>query len=159
MNIVKLLEQHGQNIMKRIIAVIFSVLSFSTHAAVVGAGDLRWEKFFENENRTMKYSLDSVSTYARRYEADVWIYTEFKQPVFGKFTENADNEQVKVKYIFQRLIMFCDKNTYTQTELFAFRWDDEANVGHLMTNENYNIKARSPMETLRGIVCNMKRMY
>jgi hypothetical protein len=144
--------------MKKIIALFVLLISMSAQAAVVGAGELTWETFFENNNRVLKYSLNSVRSYNRSYRVDVWMFTEFKQPVSGTATTNYDGENVRVKKIFQHLIMNCDDNSYTQTEFFAFRWEDEANVGHLMTNETYGIKGGSPMEQLKGIVCNMSRM-
>ena len=143
-----------------LVTLLMIVLIFAvgrTEAAVVGAGDLRWEVFHEDQQRIIKYNRDSVTTFPRNYTAEVWMYTKFKKPVKGKMTENEDGEQVEVKFIFQRLIFDCNDVTYTQKEFLVFRWSDEAKVGHLQTNEVYQIVSNSPMDKLRGIVCYSKR--
>jgi hypothetical protein len=137
------------------ILTIFAFLFITTiaNAAVVGAGDLRWEQFHDSEISTLKYNLDSVTMFKREYRAEVWMYTKFKQPMKGKGTLNEAGEQVQIKYIFQKLFFNCNDVTYTQKEFIVYRWSDEAKVGHLQTNETYSIVAGSPMERLRGIVC------
>ena len=139
--------------------VAFIFIATKSDAAVVGAGDLRWEMIHEDQQRIIKYNLDSVTTYPRNYTAEVWMYTKFKTPVKGKMTESTDGKQVEVKYIFQRLIFNCQDMSYNQKEFIVFRWEDEAKVGHLQTNETYQIVSNSPMDKLRGIVCYTKRNH
>jgi hypothetical protein len=145
--------------MKKIFAIIaLCISSLSAHAAVVGAGDLAWEQFHEDGDKIEKYNLNSVTTYSRSYNAEVWLYIKFKRPVYGNATMNENGEKVEIKYVFQKLVFDCRNSSYVQKEFLVFRWSDEAKVGHLMTDQEYSIQGGSPMDKLRGIVCHSVRM-
>lgn len=142
--------------MKLLITSLFAcIISLSPAcAAVLGAGDLAWESFFEDNSRTMKYNRESLDQNIRSYQARIWLYTKFKQPFIRQETDG-----VPVKYIFQHVTFDCMSKRYTQTEMLVFDWESEANVGHLMTNEEYGVAALSPMDKLFGIACMFRRKY
>jgi hypothetical protein len=141
--------------MRSILAVLTLIIAQLSQAAVVGAGDLRWELFYEDSGRTMKYSLDSVTMMGKQYspKAEVLFYTKFKQPYSSRETD-----YIEIKYVFQQVIFDCLNRTYKQTDFRVFDWADEYEVAHLVTSNIYAITGGSPMDKLRGIVCYTKKM-
>jgi hypothetical protein len=127
---------------------VYIISLSSACAAVLGAGDLAWEPFFEDNSRTMKYNRESLDQNIRTYQARIWLYTKFKQPLIRQETDG-----VPVKYIFQHVIFDCMSKRYTQTEMLVFDWENEANVGHIMSSEEYGVTILSPMDKLFGIAC------
>lgn len=124
------------------------LLNCTARAAVVGAGDLAWETFHDDGLRIMKYNRESLDQNQRSYQARVWLYTRFKTP----FTR-AETDGMAIKYVFQHVIFDCMDRSYAQTEMLVFDWENEENVGHLLSKTHYSIVAGSPMDRLWGVAC------
>lgn len=138
-----------------VILLLFAGLLLApARATVVGAGDLAWEQFYDDASRTLKYNRESLDQNIRSYKARIWFYTKFKAPFTGQGTDG-----IPIKYVFQHVIFDCMNRSYVQTEMQVFDWENEEQVGHLLTEEPFTIVAGSPMEKLWGLACTFRRKY
>lgn len=123
-------------------------------AAVVGAGDLAWEMFYENAARVLKYNRESLDQDKRSYQSRVWFYTRFKQPY-----ASAETDFIPIKYVFQHVVFDCMNKTYKQTEFLVYDWENEEIVAHLLTESRYQIISGSPIDRLWGLSCTYRNKY